>query len=123
MVLCQRPGQKDDRICYKNYKKKNDEAKNLYSWRWANRFNSRLYFKQTKYKNRFGCSKLSKTKDRRTTALSRSNYDFLIKFLGNENAKLFWPSNKINLYHETSNENKNFMSFQDEGKNLICYRK
>ena len=60
-----------------------------------------------------------KPKDRRTTALSRSNYDFLIKFLGNENAKFFWPSNKINLYHETSDENKNFMSFQDEGKNLM----
>ena len=60
-----------------------------------------------------------KSKDKRTTALSRSNYDFLIKFLGNENAKLFWPSNKINLYHETSGENKNFMSFQNEGKNLM----
>jgi len=29
-------------------------------------------------------------KDKRTTALSRSNYDFLLKFLGDKNAKLFY---------------------------------
>ncbi len=58
-------------------------------------------------------------KDKRTTALSRSNYDFLLKFLGDKNAKLFWPSNKINLYHEISGVSKNFMSFEDEGKNLM----
>jgi len=58
-------------------------------------------------------------KDKRTTALSRSNYDFLLKFLGDKSAKLFWPSNKINLYHEISGVSKNFMSFEDEGKNLM----
>ena len=60
-----------------------------------------------------------KLKDKRTTALSRSNYEFLLKFLGDKNAKLFWPSKKIDLYHETQDVNKNFMSLEDEGKNLM----
>ena len=60
-----------------------------------------------------------KFKDNRTTALSRSNYNFLIKFLGEKNSKLFWPSSKINLYHQNQNANQNFMTFEDNGKNLL----
>ena len=60
-----------------------------------------------------------RTNDKRTTAISQSNYNFLIEFLGKNIEKLFWPCKKIDLYHETSNINKNFMSFEDQGRNLM----
>ena len=47
-----------------------------------------------------------RTNDKRTTAISQSNYNFLIEFLGKNIEKLFWPCKKIDLYHETSNINK-----------------
>ena len=60
-----------------------------------------------------------RTNDKRTTAISQSNYNFLIEFLGKDIEKSFWPCKKIDLYHETSNINKNFMSFEDQGRNLM----
>ena len=60
-----------------------------------------------------------RTNDKRTTAISQSNYNFLIEFLGKNIENLFWPCKKIDLYHETSNINKNFMSFEDQGRNLM----
>ena len=57
--------------------------------------------------------------DNRTTAISPSNYDFLLKFLDKKDSKLFWPSKKIDLYHEESNRYFNFMNFENNGKNLM----
>ena len=63
--------------------------------------------------------KLEEFLDNRTTAISPSNYDFLLKFLGEENPKLFWPSKNIDLYHEESNRYYHFMNFENNGKNLM----
>tara|TARA_B100000029_G_scaffold151131_1_gene146257 strand:- start:237 stop:1373 length:1137 start_codon:yes stop_codon:yes gene_type:complete len=57
--------------------------------------------------------------DNRTTAISPSNYDFLLKFLDKKDPRLFWPSKKIDLYHETSNQYYHFMNFENNGKNLM----
>jgi len=61
----------------------------------------------------------NKLKDNRTTAISSSNYDFLLKFLEKKSSKLFWPSTQIDLYHELSAGYKHFMNFQNNGKNLM----
>ena len=58
-------------------------------------------------------------KDDRTTAISSSNYNFLLKFLGGKNINLFWPSAQIDLYHELSSEYKHFMNLQNDEKNLM----
>jgi len=57
--------------------------------------------------------------DNRTTAISPSNYHFLFKFLNKKNSKIFWGSNKIDLYHEELNKYYHFMNFQNKGKNLM----
>ena len=33
--------------------------------------------------------------------------------------KLFWPSNKINLFYETKDQNINFLNFSEDKKNLM----
>ena len=57
--------------------------------------------------------------DNRTTAISPSNFQFLFKFLNKKNSKMFWGSNKIDLYHEEQDKYSNFMNFQNKGKNLM----
>ena len=57
--------------------------------------------------------------DNRTTAISPSNYDFLLKFLDKKDSRLFWPSTKIDLYHEESGQYHHFMNFERNGKNLM----
>ena len=57
--------------------------------------------------------------DNRTTAISPSNYKFLLKLLKKNNSKLFWPSTKIDLYHEQENKYFYFMNFENYGKNLM----
>ena len=57
--------------------------------------------------------------DNRTTAISPSNYDFLLKFLDKKDSRLFWPSIKIDLYHEESGQYHHFMNFERNGKNLM----
>jgi len=58
-------------------------------------------------------------KDKRTTAVSASNYDFLNSVVGKLDKKLFWPSNKINLFYETKDQNMNFLNFNEDKKNLM----
>ena len=58
-------------------------------------------------------------KDKRTTAVSASNYDFLSSVVGKLDKKLFWPSNKINLFYETKDQNMNFLNFSEYKKNLM----
>ena len=58
-------------------------------------------------------------KDKRTTAISASNYDFLNLVVEKLDKKLFWPSNKINLFYETKDQNINFLNFDEDKKGLM----
>ena len=58
-------------------------------------------------------------KDRRTTAISASNYDFFNKVIDKLDKKLFWPSKKIDLFYETKDQNMNFLNFNEVSKNLM----
>ena len=58
-------------------------------------------------------------KDRRTTAISASNYEFFNKVIDKLDKKLFWPSKKIDLFYETKDQNMNFLTFNDDSKNLM----
>ena len=64
-------------------------------------------------------SKGKKLFDNRTTAISPSNYNFLTKFLNKKDLKLFWPSKKIDLYHEQLGQFYHFLNFENKGKNLM----
>jgi 2-octaprenyl-6-methoxyphenol hydroxylase len=59
------------------------------------------------------------SKDRRTTAISASNYEFFNNVIGKLDKKLFWPSKKINLFYETKDKNMNFLNFNEDTKNLM----
>jgi len=59
------------------------------------------------------------SKDRRTTAISTSNYDFFNEVINKFNKKLFWPSKKIDLFYETKNQKMNFLNFNEDSKNLM----
>ena len=58
-------------------------------------------------------------KDRRTTAISASNYEFFNNVVEKLDKKLFWPSKKINLFYETKDQNMNFLNFNEDNKNLM----
>ena len=58
-------------------------------------------------------------KDKRTTAISVSNYDFLNLVVDKLDKKLFWPSKKINLFYETKDQNINFLNFDEDKKGLM----
>ena len=58
-------------------------------------------------------------KDKRTTAISASNYDILNLVVEKLDKKLFWPSNKINLFYETKDQNINFLNFDEDKKGLM----
>ncbi|MDA8822602.1 hypothetical protein N9N34_02610 [Candidatus Pelagibacter bacterium] len=59
-------------------------------------------------------------KDKRTTAISASNYQFLREILKKQNKKLFWPSKTINLFYETNDQKINFLNFKED-KNKLMY--
>ena len=59
------------------------------------------------------------SKDRRTTAISASNYDFFSDVINKFSKKLFWPSKKIDLFYETKNQKMNFLNFNEDSKNLM----
>jgi 2-octaprenyl-6-methoxyphenol hydroxylase len=59
------------------------------------------------------------SKDRRTTAISASNYDFFNAVLDKLDKNLFWPSKKIDLFYETKDQNINFLNFNEDNKNLM----
>ena len=58
-------------------------------------------------------------KDKRTTAISASNYNFLNSVVDKLDKKLFWPSNKINLFYESKDQNINFLNFDEDKKGLM----
>jgi 2-octaprenyl-6-methoxyphenol hydroxylase len=59
------------------------------------------------------------SKDKRTTAISASNYEFFNKVLDKIDKKLFWPSKNIDLFYEIKDENMNFLNFNEDRKNLM----
>jgi len=59
------------------------------------------------------------SKDRRTTAISASNFEFFKNVIGKLDKKLFWPSKKIDLFYETKDKNMNFLNFNEDTKNLM----
>jgi len=59
------------------------------------------------------------SKDKRTTSISVSNYEFFNEVIDKFDKKLFWPSKKIDLFYETKDQNMNFLNFNDDSKNLM----
>ena len=57
--------------------------------------------------------------DSRTTAISDSNFNYLKKSLGVKNFSYFWPSKKIDLYHEDKNKYIPFLKFENNSKALM----
>ena len=58
-------------------------------------------------------------KDRRTTAISNSNYELFQEVLSKLDKKLFWPSKKIKLFFESNDKKINFLNFSEDKKNLM----
>ncbi len=63
--------------------------------------------------------KEKKSSDPRITAISQSNFKFLIKYLDEKDTKLFWACKKINLFYEKINHLYNFINFSEHHKNLL----
>ena len=59
------------------------------------------------------------TRDNRTTALSASNYNLLLRFLGKKYSTLFWPSRKVDLFYQSGNMYKHFINFEKKDENLM----
>ncbi len=60
-----------------------------------------------------------KNVDKRTTAISDTNFKFINKNIKSLGEKLFWPSKKIELYYETYKENINFLNLSEANSNLM----
>ena len=58
-------------------------------------------------------------KDKRTTAISASNFNFFQDIVNKFDQKLFWPTKKINLFYETNNKKLNFLNFSEDKNNLM----
>ena len=63
--------------------------------------------------------KVSKIKDKRTTAISDANLKFLKEKIIGLNSKLFWPSKKIELFYETAKGKINFLNLNEKKSNLM----
>ena len=61
----------------------------------------------------------TKNADKRTTAISDTNYKFINQNITSLGQKLFWPSKKIELFYETSKENINFLNLDEANSNLM----
>ena len=57
--------------------------------------------------------------DKRTTAISRSNFNFFQNIMSKFDKKLFWSSKKINLFYELNNKRINFLNFNEKNNNLM----
>ncbi len=60
-----------------------------------------------------------KNADKRTTAISDTNYKFINQNIKSLEQKLFWPSKKIELFYETSKEKINFLNLNEANSNLM----
>ena len=63
--------------------------------------------------------KSKKIVDKRTTAISDSNFNFLKSIISSFNTNLFWPSKNIKLFYETNNEKVNFLNLKEENSFLM----
>ena len=61
----------------------------------------------------------TKNVDKRTTAISDTNYKFLKQNITNLEQKLFWPSKKIELFYETPKDKINFINLKETNSNLM----
>ena len=61
----------------------------------------------------------AKNADKRTTAISDTNYKFVKQNIISFGQKLFWPSKKIELFYETSKEKINFLNLNEANSNLM----
>ena len=57
--------------------------------------------------------------DKRTTALSENNFQFLKEKINFKNGNYFWPCKKINLFYQNKKEYLNFFNFNGKNKNLM----
>ncbi|MFL2890048.1 MAG: FAD-dependent monooxygenase [Pelagibacteraceae bacterium] len=64
--------------------------------------------------------KLSYKKDTRTTAISKSNFNFIKKIISLKNNNLFWPSKNINLFYENNKGYLNFLNYEN-ANNISMY--
>ena len=63
--------------------------------------------------------KRSKNLDKRTTAISDSNFKFIKHNIISLSDRLFWPSKKIELFYETYNERVRFLNLCETNSNLM----
>jgi len=61
----------------------------------------------------------TKNPDKRTTAISDTNFKFFNQNTTSSGQKLFWPSKKIELFYETSKEKINFLNLNEANSNLM----
>ncbi len=61
----------------------------------------------------------TKNADKRTTAISDTNYKFINQNIKSLEQNFFWPSQKIDLFYETSKENINFLNLNEANSNLM----
>ena len=63
--------------------------------------------------------KRAKNVDKRTTAISDTNFKFIRENIINISNKYFWPSKKIELFYETTMQKINFLNLQEKSSNLM----
>ena len=63
--------------------------------------------------------KNNKNLDKRTTAISESNYQYIKKYINFNNQNFFWPCKKIDLFFEDKEKIINFLNFEEKNKNLL----
>ncbi len=61
----------------------------------------------------------TKNVDKRTTAISDTNFKFINQNITTSGQKLFWPSKKIELFYETFKEKINFLNLIEAKSNLM----
>ena len=61
----------------------------------------------------------TKNADKRTTAISDTNYKFINQNITSLGQKMFWPSKKIELFYETAKEKINFLNLNEANSNLM----
>ena len=60
-----------------------------------------------------------RNKDKRTTAISDTNFNFFKENIKDLKNSYFWPSKKIELYYETKKNQINFLNLNEKKSNLM----
>ena len=61
----------------------------------------------------------TKNVDKRTTAISDTNYKFINENIASFGPKFFWPSKKSSFFYESSKEKINFLNLNEANSNLM----